>query len=139
VVFRHAHGRTCASVCVMRWAGDGSALWRVRVDLFAEDDGGARVRTAHEALYRQLTSDGEADTSGVCSADQGVGIEGRPVVGLLFWVRADDVGSAAGTAVETASRAGTESGLGSELYDVVVIPHAAVVSPDDHAYPRMPD
>jgi hypothetical protein len=61
------------------------------------------------------------------------------VVGLLFWVRADDVGSAAKTAVEAACRAGTESGLGAELYDVVVIPSAAVASRDDSAYPRMPD
>jgi hypothetical protein len=123
----------------MRWVGEGSGLWRVRVDLFAEDDDGARVVAAHEALFRQLTSDGEADKEGTCSADQGIGIEGRPVVGLLFWVRADDVGSAARTAVETATRAGTESGLGSELYDAVVIPSAAVASPDDPAYPRMPD
>jgi hypothetical protein len=124
----------------VRWVGEGSGLWRVRVDLFAEHDDGARVRTAHQALKRQLTfDDGEADMVGASGADQGIGIEGRPVVGLLFWVRADDVGLAAKTAVETACRAGTESGLGSELYDVVVIPSAAVASPDDPAYPRMPD
>jgi hypothetical protein len=111
----------------------------VRVDLFAEHDDGAHVRTAHRALKRHLTfDDGEAEV-GASGADQGIGIEGRPVVGLLFWVRADDVGLAAKTAVETACRAGTESGLGSELYDVVVIPSAAVASPDDPAYPRMPD
>ncbi len=124
----------------MRWAGEGSALWRVRVDLFAEDCDGARVETAHQALKRQLTfNDGEAGAYEGAGADQGIGVEGRPVVGLLFWVRADDVGLAAKTAVEAAARAGTESGLGSELYDVVVIPSGAVVSPDDPAYPRMPD
>jgi hypothetical protein len=123
----------------MRWVGDGSDLWRVRVDLFAEDDSRTRVATAHRALQRQLTSDGEAGKVGEVAADQGIGVEGRPVVGLLFWVRADDIGRAASTAVEAACRAGTDSGLGSELYDVVVIPSAAVASLDDPAYPSMPD
>jgi hypothetical protein len=130
------------SVCeylAMHWAGDGSSLWRVRVDLFAADASGARVTAAHQALKRQLISDDEPMKPGEYVADQGIGVEGRPVVGLLFWVRADDVGLAAKTAVEAASRAGTESGLGSELYDVVVIPSAAVASPNDPEYPRMPD
>ena len=123
----------------MRWVGEGSDLWRVRVDLFAEDDSGARVAAAHQALQRQLTSDDAAQAAGDVAADQGLGIEGRPVVGLLFWVRADDVGLAARTAVETARRAGAESGIGTELYDVVVIPSAAVARPTDPAYPTMPD
>ena len=28
----------------MRWVGERSALWRVRVDLFVEDDDDTRVR-----------------------------------------------------------------------------------------------
>ena len=99
----------------MRWAGEGSELWRVRVDLFAEDRDGARVTAAHHALAAQLTSDGEAGIAGDVGADQGIGVEGRPVVGLCFWVRADDVGQAASTAVETASRASSDIGLGTEL------------------------
>jgi hypothetical protein len=87
---------------------------------------------ASEALRRLLTSDDEEDRPGEgAGSDHGTGIAGRPVVGLLFWVRADDVGLAARTAVETARRAGTESGLGSELYDVVVIPRSAVAMADD--------
>jgi hypothetical protein len=123
----------------VRWAGEGSALWRVRVDLFAEDGSGDLVAPAHQSLVRELSSDGEGSTPGEVAADQGIGVEGRPVVGLLFWVRADDVGLAARTAVEAASRAGGDCGLGTELYDVVVIPSAAVVSRDDPTYPRMPD
>jgi hypothetical protein len=63
------------------------------------------------------------------------------VIGLVFWVRADDVGRAASLAVETARRAGSESGVGTELYDVVVIPSASVASvyPQISAYPPMPD
>ena len=123
----------------MRWVGDGSELWRVRVDLFAGDDSGACVAAAHQALLRHLTSDDAADAAGDVAADQGSGVEGQPVVGLLFWVRADDVGLAARTAVETARRAGTDSGIGTELYDVVVIPRAAVARPADPEYPAMPD
>jgi hypothetical protein len=112
----------------------------VRVDLFAEDERPTRVRAAHQALLRQLTfDDREPRPGGGVGADQGLGIEGRPVVGLTFWVRADHVGQAATTAVESARRAGTESGVGSELYDVVVIPDAAVATPDDPRYPQMPD
>lgn len=124
----------------MRWVGDGSELWRVRVNLFAADRDGARVGAAHEALQRQLTaSDETAPRPGEVAADQGTGIEGRPVIGLSFWVRADDVGQAARTAVEAARRAGADSGVGTDLYDVVVIPNAAVAQPDDPAYPPMPD
>jgi len=124
----------------MRWVGDGIELWRVRVDLFAADRDGARVAAAHEALRRQLTaSDDEAGQPAEVGADQGTGIEGRPVVGLLFWVRADDVGQAASVAVKVARRAGADSGVGTDVYDVVVIPDAAVARPDDPAYPPMPD
>jgi hypothetical protein len=97
----------------MRWVGDGSELWRVRVDLFAPDREAVRVAQAHHALQRQLTaSDDAATRPGEVAADQGTGIAGRPVIGLSFWVRADDV---------------------------VVIPNAAVARPDDPAYPPMPD
>jgi hypothetical protein len=41
--------------------------------------------------------DGAARAGGGIGADQGRGIEGRPVVGLTFWVGADDVGEAART------------------------------------------
>jgi hypothetical protein len=112
----------------------------VRVDLFAPDPHGGRVPAAHEALQRELTgSDGAAGRPGDSAADQGIGVEGRDVVGLLFWVRADDVGQAASLAVETARRAGAESGVGTDLYDVVVIPSGSVSWSDDPAYPAMPD
>jgi hypothetical protein len=124
----------------MRWVGDGSELWRVRVDLFAPDREAVLVAQAHHALQRQLTaSDDAATRPGEVAADQGTGVAGRSVIGLSFWVRADDVGQAASIAVETARRAGADSGIGNDLYDVVVIPNAAVARPDDPAYPPMPD
>src|SRR5215212_8529616 len=53
----------------MRWVGEGSDLWRVRVDLLAESP--ARVRTASEAMLRQLPfDDGEAGVGGGVAADQ---------------------------------------------------------------------
>jgi hypothetical protein len=58
---------------------------------------------------------------------------------MTFWVRADDVGAASETAVETARRAGANSGVGPELYDVVVIPRTSVALPNAPHYPTMPD
>lgn len=124
----------------VRWGGNGSELWRVRVDLFAPDDDGTRVTAVHEAIRRQLTeSDDAARRPGESGADQGTGIANLPVIGLTFWVRADDVGDAARIALGAAQRAGADSGIGTEPYDVVVIPNAAVARTDDPRYPRMPD
>ena len=127
----------------MHWVGDGSELWRVRVDLFAPDSDSGRVPASHEALQRELTeTDGAARPWGDSAADQGRGIEGRPVIGLVFWVRADEVGQAASLAVEAARRAGAESGVGPELFDVSVFPSSSVRTPGeaDPAYlPRQPD
>ena len=126
----------------MHWVGDGSELWRVRVDLFAPDSESGRVPAVHEALQCKLTeTDGAARPWGDSAADQGRGIEGRPVIGLVFWVRADEVGPAASLAVETARRAGAESGVGPELYEVVVLPSTSVRWPGegDPAYLPKPD
>lgn len=91
-----------------------------------------------EALRAALASDG-APAVGAVGADQGLGVTSRPVVGLLFWVRADDVGAAATVAVEAARRAGANHGVGPDLYDVTVIPRQAVALPGDPLYPSMPD
>jgi hypothetical protein len=124
----------------VRWVGDGSELWRVRVDLFAPDPWSHHVPKAHQALQLELTeTDGAARRPGDSAADQGLGIEGRPVIGLIFWVRADDVGQAAKLAVDTARQAGVASGVGAELYDVVVMPEASVARRDDPTYPPQPD
>ena len=126
----------------MHWVGDGSELWRVRVDLFAPDRESGRVPATHQALQRELTeTDGAARPWGDSAADQGRGIEGHPVIGLVFWVRADEVGTAASLAVDAARRAGAESGVGPELYEVIVLPSAAVRHPGegDPAYLPKPD
>jgi hypothetical protein len=126
----------------MHWVGDGSQLWRVRVDLFAPDGESGRVPATHEALQHELTeTDGAARPWGDSVADQGRGIEGRPVIGLIFWVRADEVGEAASLAVETARRAGATNGIGPELFDVSVSPSTSVRHPSesDRAYMPRPD
>ena len=118
--------------------GTDTNLWRVRVDLFAVDDDGRRVGGAVADLRGLLQDDGRV-TNAEVAGDQGLGVTGRPVVGLLFWVGADDVGEAAMTAVQAARRAGAAHGVGPDLYDVTVIPKEAVVRPDDRGYPAMPD
>jgi hypothetical protein len=126
----------------VHWVGDGSELWRVRVDLFAPDSESGRVPATHQALQRELTeTDGAARPWGDSAADQGRGIEGRSAIGLVFWVRADDVGQAASLAVDTARRAGAESGVGPELYEVIVLPSTSVrwAGEGDPAYLPKPD
>jgi hypothetical protein len=147
---------------VARWAGAGAELWRVRVDLFADPPGpthrqaelprrlgwthvdspvASQMKSVRARLIEQLIgSDGDTVTDrGDIGLDQGTGAADRSVIGLLFWVRADDVGQAAATAVAVARRAGEQDGVGPELYDVTVIPRAAVSFPGDPEYPRMPD
>jgi hypothetical protein len=56
-------------------------------------------------------------------------VEGQPVLGLSFWVWADDVGAAATHALQTATSAGAVAHVGPQFYDVVVVPRTAVVMP----------
>lgn len=116
---------------------DNAELWRVRVDLFALDGNASRVARAHRQLLGTLS---EAGLDPKCEADQGLGIADRPVVGLLFWVRAADIGSAARLALDVAVRAGEGCGVGPDLYDLTLVPRHSVVLPADaRHYPAMPD
>ena len=121
-----------------QWVGTGSELWRVRVDLFVPDDSGDWVHLAAEGLRPLLTGSDPSIRHGDFGIDQGTGIANRPVVGLLFWVRADDVGQAALDAVGTARRALAAPLPDAGLYDVTVIPCAAVAT-GDPTYPPMHD
>jgi len=118
----------------MRWVGTGTQLYRVRVDLFAADEASWRVSTVFATL-KTLLIDGDREFArGDCGADQGTGVAGEPVVGLGFWVRADDVGGAADIALATARAAGAEHGAGPGFFGVTVVPREAVRMPDDPMY-----
>jgi hypothetical protein len=122
----------------MRWVGEGSELWHVRVDLLAPDDDSSRVSDARRSLLRLLVeTDGGAGYQ--AAVDQGTGVEGQAVLGLSFWVRADDVGSAATVALSTARSAAAGGLAGPEFYDVVVVPRSAVRVPEDEHHLPMPD
>jgi hypothetical protein len=124
----------------MRWAGEGSDLWRVRVDLFSADADNRMISAVAHSLESLLTGDADDSDAHSYGVDQGLGVTKRPVVGLVFWVRADDVGAAAARAAEVARVAGGAAGVGPELYDVTVIPRDAVVLGSGPAtYPLMPD
>jgi len=122
----------------LQWVGTGSNLWRVRVDLFVLDDSRDWVHVVAEGLRPLLTGGDPSIQHGDFGVDQGTGMANRPVVGLLFWVRADDVGQAALDAVGTARRALAARLPNAGLYDVTVIPCGAVVT-RDRMYPPMPD
>jgi hypothetical protein len=124
----------------VRWAGDGSELWHVRVDLIAPDGEGWRVSAAHAELMTLLADDGAPTQGYGAGVDQGIGVEGQPVIGLSFWVRADDVSGAAATALATArAAAGSKDIAGPDYYDVVLVPRTAVLMPPDQHELRMPD
>jgi hypothetical protein len=122
----------------MRFAGKGSDVWHVRVDLIAPDDSGSRVTPAAEELRRLLNED-DTPAAGGGGADQGIGIEGQPVVGLTFWVRADDVGAAAMTALDTARLAGRAADVGADYYAVSLVPRSAILMPEDEHTVRRTD
>jgi hypothetical protein len=54
-------------------------------------------------------------------------------------VAADEIGEAATLAVETASRAGVEGGVGAELFDLTVSPYDAVADHYGDQYPQRSD
>lgn len=61
------------------------------------------------------------------------------MVGLTFWVQADDLAAAATTALATARTAGEAAEIGPGYYDVTLVPRDAIVVPwEDHTV-RMPD
>jgi hypothetical protein len=83
----------------VRIVGRGEALWRVRVELFA-DDGDVNHRIGASAVaLEQLLPEDDGETlpgmGGDHGVDEGIGDARFPVVGFLFWVRADAVGEAA--------------------------------------------
>ncbi len=112
---------------------DGEPLWRVRVDLFAHGGDGRRVQTTAEALRQTAERLGFPLVQ--LGVDQGTGAAGGPVIGCTFWVRGADVGDAANHAVATARTATAGLGIGPDLYEVVVIPAAAVADVSDPSYP----
>jgi hypothetical protein len=112
----------------------------VRVELFAEDGNAMHRIGASAVALEQLLPDDDGETlpgiGGDHGVDGGIGDARFPVVGFLFWVRADALGEAAETAVEFARRVGRWPGAGPGLYKVVVLPEDAVARPDDPLYPE---
>ena len=123
-----------------RCVGDGARAWRVRVELFALDDSASRVIASLNSLGRLLPTDDGQSLSAWHSlehgVDQGIGDAARPVVGFVFWVRANDLGVAAQTALDFARTVGDGLGVGPQLYKVSVIPAEAVPPVVHEPYPE---
>lgn len=122
----------------MRWIGEGTELYSVRVDLVAPDDDHRWVSTAADALVQRLPFD-SGGPSTLVGVDQGLGHEGLPVVGLTFLLRASGFGDAARLAVATATVAGADAGIAGHVYDVVLVPEDTLVLPVSERTIPMPD
>ena len=122
----------------MRWAGNGAALFSVRVDLIAPDDTTPWITAVAEALKARLPFSNGTDRA-LVGVDQGRGHEGFPVVGMTFLVRADNFGAAADLAVDTARAAAADAGVMGRVYDVVLVPEDTLVLPDGERAIPMPD
>jgi hypothetical protein len=117
----------------------GRELFRVRVDLFTDvAEPNSAVGPCAERLRDVLGIPSGQRVRGEMGVDRGIGVEGDPVIGFLFWVRGDDVGEAARTALATARAAGMECGAGPRYYDISLVPADVVVMPDE-PFPRMAD
>jgi hypothetical protein len=123
----------------VRWVGAGEELWRVRVDLLVDEADADSFGAMAERLGSRLTGDNEPEGPGELGIDHGLGVAARPVLGLLFWVRADEVGGAASSAVDAARSAAAECGMAFELYDITLVPEQAVVLLVDPLLPAIPD
>ena len=122
----------------MRWIGEGAQLFSVRVDLVAPDDSSRWVTLVADALRARLPFSNGTDC-GLAGVDQGRDIEGSPVVGLTFLLRADDIAAAANLAVETARAAGVDAGVAGRVFDVVLVPEDSLVLPEEERFIPMPD
>jgi hypothetical protein len=116
----------------VRTAGVGSELFSVRVDLFTDaENPNSLVSSCADGLCDLLGIPSGEWTRGEIGVDRGIGVEGDPVIGFLFWVRGGDVGEAAATALETARAAGKGFGVGPRYYDVSLVPEDAIVMPEE--------
>ena len=120
-----------------RYVGEGAHVWRVRVELFAEDRNEDRMRAARRSLDRMLPDDDgqqlRAPYNWSFAVDQGIG--DASVVGFLFAVRADGLGAAAERAVDFVQRVGASCGVGPELFKVTLIPAEVVPAHEMESYP----
>ncbi|MFZ6003497.1 MAG: hypothetical protein ACOYXM_06125 [Actinomycetota bacterium] len=122
----------------MRWIGEGSELYSVRVDLIAPDDSGRWVSLLADALKEVLLFSNGTDRS-LIGVDQGRGHEGDPVLGLTFMVRAGDIGEGARVAVDAATTAAERVGVTGRVYDVVLVPEDTFLLPEEERDIPMPD
>ena len=99
-----------------------------------------------QGAFQKAVSARLADLEGLkarpeVSVDAGTGlVDGRSVIGALFWVHADTAGEAVEVGLRIAEDAFQESCRGEPvLYDVVVVPARAVTVPSAPGFPVRPD
>jgi hypothetical protein len=119
---------------------NNSALWRLRIDLFAPDDGAFQVRFT-EALKSRLSAFNNPRLLLAFGTDSGTGLlDGQRIVGSTFWIDSETLGSAAELGVGLVEESFHEACEGQfRLYDVVVLPSSALTTSVQEGFPPIPD
>lgn len=121
----------CDAVSV-RAFGTGAEFWRVRAVVLAAGATQHDMSALVDRLRGRLGEQPEDSDGWRVGGEFGTGETGEETIGASFWVAADDVGSAAATAVETLTiECEALTGRSHLLYEVLVVPHTATVSPGE--------
>jgi len=116
------------------------SLWRLRVDLFAPEEQDVQGRLA-QALISRLAGFDNPRLLVAVGVDSGTGMpEGRPLLGATFWIKADTIGSAVQLGVGLVKESFHDVSQDDfRIYDVVVVPNAAVTVPVPERFPPTSD
>jgi hypothetical protein len=125
----------------MRSLGDGRDLWRVEVVLWVPTPEADRVRELVDTVAAATATNVGDDqpVSHGADVEQAWSYDIQPPeggVGVACWVRADSVGDAADTAWGVIQAAAARVlGTGARLWDVRVLPCAAILTASDTGTP----
>jgi hypothetical protein len=116
----------------VRVIGEGKDLWRVEVVLWAGEPEASRIGELLNAVAVARVASDEDDPSVLRDVERAWSYDMQPPeggVGVACWVRADSVGGAAEEGWRVVREAaGTTLGVDARLWDLRVIPRAAILA-----------
>jgi hypothetical protein len=126
---------------VVRAVGDGSDLWRVEIVLWTHEPEADRAEELLRAVGAAAVTSGDDDPVGLPDVEHAWSYDIQPPeggVGVACWARSDSVGGAAEVAWRVVREAAaTVLGVEARLWDLRVIPRAAILAAPDQGTPLM--